>query len=180
MAVDAIKAIHDLPVAVGFGVKNAGQRRRDRKARRRCGGRLRDCRSLEALARQGRQGDRATVSAVADLVADLAEGVPPAQPHRAELPTIQRHAGDSMNWIIQRRPRQRSALCCKPGRRQKISGSNALSAARLVFHKDLEANLFVVPGSGYHMRSRPQSETRDLFDDATYEEIATPEVPWTL
>lgn len=50
-------------------------------------------------------------------------------------------------------------------------------SGELVFHKDLEANLFVVPGSGYHMRLAPKARLDNLFDDATYEEIPTPEVP---
>lgn len=47
----------------------------------------------------------------------------------------------------------------------------------LVFHKDLEANLFVVPGSGYHMRIPAKARLDALFDEAAYEEIATPDVP---
>ncbi|WP_026606707.1 acetyl-CoA carboxylase, carboxyltransferase subunit beta [Methylocapsa acidiphila] len=50
-------------------------------------------------------------------------------------------------------------------------------SGELVFHKDLEANLFVVPGSGYHMRFAAKARLDNLFDDAAYEEIATPEVP---
>ncbi len=50
-------------------------------------------------------------------------------------------------------------------------------SGELVFHKDLEANFFVVPGSGYHMRLPPKSRLDNLFDDGAYEEIATPEVP---
>ena len=50
-------------------------------------------------------------------------------------------------------------------------------SGELVFHKDLEANFFVVPRSGYHMRLAPKARLDNLFDDAAYEEIATPEVP---
>ncbi|MGH6823800.1 MAG: acetyl-CoA carboxylase carboxyl transferase subunit beta, partial [Methylocella sp.] len=50
-------------------------------------------------------------------------------------------------------------------------------SGELVFHKDLEANFFVVPGSGYHMRLAPKARLDNLFDAAAYEEIATPEVP---
>jgi acetyl-CoA carboxylase carboxyl transferase subunit beta len=50
-------------------------------------------------------------------------------------------------------------------------------SGELVFQKDLEANLFVVPGSGYHMRLPAKARLDNLFDDATYEEIATPEAP---
>jgi acetyl-CoA carboxylase carboxyl transferase subunit beta len=51
-------------------------------------------------------------------------------------------------------------------------------SGELVFHKDLEANLFVVPGSGYHMRLSPKIRLDNFFDHATWEEIATPEVPF--
>jgi acetyl-CoA carboxylase carboxyl transferase subunit beta len=51
-------------------------------------------------------------------------------------------------------------------------------SGELVFHKDLEANLFVVPGAGYHMRLSPKMRLDNLFDHATWEEIATPEVPF--
>jgi acetyl-CoA carboxylase carboxyl transferase subunit beta len=50
-------------------------------------------------------------------------------------------------------------------------------SGQLVFHKDLEANLFVVPGSGYHMAIAAKARLVSLFDDGRYEELATPEVP---
>jgi acetyl-CoA carboxylase carboxyl transferase subunit beta len=50
-------------------------------------------------------------------------------------------------------------------------------SGELVFHTDLEANLFVVPGSGYHMRFAPRARLNNLFDGGIYEELATPEVP---
>ena len=50
-------------------------------------------------------------------------------------------------------------------------------SGQLVFHKDLEANLFVVPGSGYHMPIPARARLKALFDEGAYEEIATPEVP---
>jgi acetyl-CoA carboxylase carboxyl transferase subunit beta len=49
-------------------------------------------------------------------------------------------------------------------------------SGQLVFHKDLEANLFVVPGSGYHMAIGVKARLANLFDDARYEELPTPEV----
>src|SRR5271170_7160688 len=48
-------------------------------------------------------------------------------------------------------------------------------SGELVFHKDLEANLMVVPGSGYHMAISPKRRLASLLDDGAYEEIATPE-----
>ncbi len=50
-------------------------------------------------------------------------------------------------------------------------------SGQLVFHKDLEANLFVVPGSGYHMAIPGKARLANLFDDGEYEELPTPEVP---
>ena len=48
-------------------------------------------------------------------------------------------------------------------------------SGQLVFHKDLEANLMVVPGSGYHMAIAPRARLASLFDEGEFEELATPE-----
>ena len=50
-------------------------------------------------------------------------------------------------------------------------------SGELVFHKDLEANLFVVPGSGYHMRLGTKARLANLFDGGLYDELPTPEAP---
>ena len=50
-------------------------------------------------------------------------------------------------------------------------------SGELVFHKDLEANLFVVPGSGYHMRIPAKARLDALFDDGVYESLPSPETP---
>ena len=50
-------------------------------------------------------------------------------------------------------------------------------SGELVFHKDLEANLYVVPNSGYHMRMPVKARLESLYDGSKYEELATPEVP---
>ncbi len=47
----------------------------------------------------------------------------------------------------------------------------------MVFHRDLEANQFVIPGSGYHMRMTTRQRFDTFFDNAHYEELAFPEVP---
>ena len=49
-------------------------------------------------------------------------------------------------------------------------------SGQLVFHKDLEANLMVVPGSGYHMAISPRARLASLFDNGAYEQITTPEM----
>ncbi len=50
-------------------------------------------------------------------------------------------------------------------------------SGQLVFHKDLEDNQYVVPGSDYHMRIGPADRLKHLFDDGAYESLPTPEVP---
>jgi len=47
----------------------------------------------------------------------------------------------------------------------------------MVFHRDLEANQFVVPGSGYHMRMTASQRFAHFFDDSQWETIPLPEVP---
>jgi len=48
-------------------------------------------------------------------------------------------------------------------------------SGQLVFHKDLEANLMVVPGSGYHMAIGAKARLNAFFDEGRYEEIEAPE-----
>jgi len=48
---------------------------------------------------------------------------------------------------------------------------------QMVFYRDLEANQFVVPGSGYHMRMTPDIRLKSIFDDGEYQSITLPQVP---
>jgi acetyl-CoA carboxylase carboxyl transferase subunit beta len=48
-------------------------------------------------------------------------------------------------------------------------------SGQLVFHKDLEANQMVVPGSGYHMAIAPRARLAALFDGGEYDELSIPE-----
>lgn len=41
-------------------------------------------------------------------------------------------------------------------------------SGQLIFHKDLEDNLYVVPGSDYHMRMRAKDRLKMIFDDGEY------------
>ena len=50
-------------------------------------------------------------------------------------------------------------------------------SGELVFHKDLESNLWVVPGSNYHMRMPAAARLANLFDGGKYESLPFPEVP---
>jgi acetyl-CoA carboxylase carboxyl transferase subunit beta len=48
---------------------------------------------------------------------------------------------------------------------------------QMVFHRDLEANQYVVPGSGYHMRMSARARLASLFDASEYESIELDPVP---
>ncbi len=45
---------------------------------------------------------------------------------------------------------------------------------QMVFHKDLEANQFVFPGSEYHERMGAQQRLTHLFDDGAFEKVMMP------
>jgi acetyl-CoA carboxylase carboxyl transferase subunit beta len=47
----------------------------------------------------------------------------------------------------------------------------------MVFHRDLEANQFVIPGSGYHMRMNGKQRFAHFFDKGEWETIPAPDVP---
>ena len=47
----------------------------------------------------------------------------------------------------------------------------------MVFHRDLEMNQFVIPGSGYHMRMNATQRLQHFFDNGAYETLPLPEVP---
>jgi len=47
---------------------------------------------------------------------------------------------------------------------------------QMVFHRDLEANHFVIPGSGYHMRIGAEARLKMFFDGSKYETVPAPEV----
>jgi acetyl-CoA carboxylase carboxyl transferase subunit beta len=47
----------------------------------------------------------------------------------------------------------------------------------MVFHRDLEANQFVIPGSGYHMRMNGRQRMAHFFDRGDWETVPLPDVP---
>ena len=47
----------------------------------------------------------------------------------------------------------------------------------MVFHKDVEANGYVIPGSEHHMRVTAPERLRLTFDDGKWLDVALPEVP---
>ncbi len=82
---------------------------------------------------------------------------------------------ETMNWISNVvRPKIRSFL--KRDTPQNL-WIKCPESGQLVFAKDVEANLNVIPGSDYHMRLAAVPRLKSMFDDGVYEEIALPEVP---
>jgi len=47
---------------------------------------------------------------------------------------------------------------------------------QMVFHKDLEQNAYVIPGSNYHMRMTATQRLASVFDGGRWDEISLPEV----
>ena len=81
-----------------------------------------------------------------------------------------------MSWISNVvRPKIRSLL------NKREVGQNLWikcpETGEMVFHRDLEANQFVIPGSGYHMRMTTQQRFDNFFDGSQYEQLALPDVP---
>src|SRR4051812_45279884 len=49
-------------------------------------------------------------------------------------------------------------------------------SGQLVFHKDVEANQFVIPGSNFHLRMGAAARLKSIFDNETWFDVALPEV----
>ncbi len=70
-----------------------------------------------------------------------------------------------MNWIKNFvRPKIRGILGTS-GMCRKTCGSSVPRPARWCSTSDLEANQFVIPRSGYHMRMAPEVRLKHTFDD---------------
>ncbi len=82
-----------------------------------------------------------------------------------------------MNWIKNFvRPRIRSFL----GKKREMPENmwvKCPQTGKMVFYKDLEANLWVIPESGYHMRMPAEARLKHMFDGGEYVEIELPDVP---
>ncbi|MFO1150104.1 MAG: acetyl-CoA carboxylase, carboxyltransferase subunit beta [Alsobacter sp.] len=80
-----------------------------------------------------------------------------------------------MNWISNVvRPKIRSFLRRDTPENLWIKCPDS---GQLVFHKDVEANLQVIPGSNYHMRMGAILRLKSMFDGGIFEDIPLPEVP---
>ena len=80
-----------------------------------------------------------------------------------------------MNWISNVvRPRIKSLLT-----RREVPENlwiKCPETGQLVFHKDVEANLWVIPGSGYHLRMNAAQRLKATLDEGGWEEIPFREV----
>src|SRR5262249_50096425 len=81
----------------------------------------------------------------------------------------------AMNWISNVvRPKIRSFL-----QRRDVPENlwvKCPETGQLVFHKDVEANQWVIPNSNYHMRMGAAARLKSVFDGETWLDIALPEV----
>ena len=50
-------------------------------------------------------------------------------------------------------------------------------SGQVVFHKDVEANQWVIPGSNHHMRLTATQRLKLMFDGGTWLDVALPEAP---
>ena len=81
-----------------------------------------------------------------------------------------------MNWLTNFvRPKLR-ALVRKPDIPDNL-WEKCRSCERMVFHRDLEANLFVCQHCGFHLRLGPKERFASLFDDGEYQRVELPEAP---
>jgi acetyl-CoA carboxylase carboxyl transferase subunit beta len=80
-----------------------------------------------------------------------------------------------LNWITSVvRPKIRSLL----GAKREVPENlwiKCPETGQLVFHKDVEANLWVIPGSGYHLRMGTKARLASILD-GEWEDIALPDV----
>ena len=83
-----------------------------------------------------------------------------------------------MNWIKNFvRPKIRSFLGTDKREVPENMWVKDPDSGQMVFYKDLEANQYVMPQSGYHMRMPPDVRLKSMFDDGAFDKIAMPQVP---
>jgi acetyl-CoA carboxylase carboxyl transferase subunit beta len=79
-----------------------------------------------------------------------------------------------LNWISNAVPKIRNLL-----QRREVKENlwvKCPETGQLVFHKDVEANQWVIPVSNYHMRMGATPRLKSIFDGETWFDIAVPEV----
>ncbi|SMQ85842.1 acetyl-CoA carboxylase carboxyl transferase subunit beta [Devosia lucknowensis] len=82
-----------------------------------------------------------------------------------------------MNWIDNFvRPKIRSILNPKRETPENLWVKDPESG-EMVFYRDLEANQWVVPNSGYHMKIKPVDRLATFLDDGKYDIVPVPSAP---
>jgi acetyl-CoA carboxylase carboxyl transferase subunit beta len=82
---------------------------------------------------------------------------------------------EPMNWITNVvRPKIRSLLTRKDV--PENLWIKCPDTGQLVFHKDVEANQWVIPNSNYHMRMGAAARLKSMFDGETWLDIQVPDV----
>ncbi|WP_338721598.1 acetyl-CoA carboxylase carboxyltransferase subunit beta [Devosia sp. XK-2] len=82
-----------------------------------------------------------------------------------------------MNWIDNFvRPKIRSFLSNKRETPENLWVKDPESG-EMVFYRDLEANQWVVPNSGYHMKIKPTDRLATFLDDGKYDIVPVPSAP---
>ncbi len=82
-----------------------------------------------------------------------------------------------MNWIDNFvRPKIRSLLTNKRETPENLWVKDPESG-EMVFYRDLEANQWVVPNSGYHMKIKPADRLATFLDDGEFQLVPVPTVP---
>lgn len=83
-----------------------------------------------------------------------------------------------MNWIDNFvRPKIRSFLGTPKRETPENLWVKDPESGEMVFYRDLEANQWVVPNSGYHMKIKPADRLANFFDGGTYQSVPIPPVP---
>jgi acetyl-CoA carboxylase carboxyl transferase subunit beta len=81
-----------------------------------------------------------------------------------------------MNWINNVvRPRIRSFLKPKDTASENLWVKDPESG-EMVFYRDLEANMWVVPNSGYHMKIKASDRLSTFLDEGKYDTVPLPQV----
>ncbi len=83
-----------------------------------------------------------------------------------------------MNWIDNFvRPKIRSFLNTNKRETAENLWVKDPESGEMVFYRDLEANQWVVPNSGHHMKIKASDRLTSFFDGGAYDTVPLPTVP---
>jgi acetyl-CoA carboxylase carboxyl transferase subunit beta len=83
-----------------------------------------------------------------------------------------------MNWLTNYiRPKLRALVSTSRAEPPDNLWTKCPNCEAMLFHRDLEANLFVCQTCGYHMRLDPMRRLKMLFDEGRFETIELPKPP---